>query len=94
MTTYTSEELAAAARLNAEAIAALQKDRDEKQALLRRWIDFWSEAISNNEGEALTDLDKEPLRDPGCIVCTHGVTPNSCNTGLCIYHASEKAVLP
>lgn len=38
-----------------------------------------------NPGEAFAP-------DGGCIECTHGVTPNHLNTGLCPYHAMEKAV--
>ncbi len=51
--------------------------------------------------EALTELlhDYDPedavIRvepDPGCILCTKGVTPNDKNTGLCSFHKAEKAM--
>jgi len=30
--------------------------------------------------------------DPGCLVCTHGVTPDHYNTGLCMLHQAERLI--
>lgn len=47
--------------------------------------------------ELLHDYDPEDAvirvePDGGCILCTHGTTPNDKNTGLCPRHKAEKAI--
>lgn len=59
---------------------------------LPSWDDLWRAVSLFFADWIIQDHeDNEETRsgDPGCIECTHGVTPDRFNTGLCAYHYSK-----
>lgn len=56
---------------------------EELETGLNRLITLVENIQTDTEGQW-------PSADAGCVVCTHGTTPDRFNTGLCALHNAKK----
>ena len=83
-----------AASLNAETIVGMQqalRDEEARVAKAHQAIRDLLKSLEDSENDAERFLIQP---DPGCRVCTVGVTPDRYHTGPCARHRAEAMVKP
>jgi len=79
------ESEANGAEAEARALHDLYESR-AREVALRQAVRDLIKCMHDEESNAERDF----FTEPGCVICTHGVTPDRYNTGLCAVHRAEK----